>query len=215
MIVHDEWLLTSGRVAVHLPTATGVVADLHLSYDEARRRRGEAIPLVSIGDELAPLRATLARHEVRRVVVAGDLFEERPGAERVAELLRWFEATGVSLVGLAPGNHDRGLDAEALGVPVPKEGVDVGGWRVLHGHGRWPAGRLVCGHFHPWLHWGRARVPCYLVGPRAIVLPPYSADARGVDVLPQQRWARYRCCAIVEDAVLDLGELGRLQPRRR
>src|SRR5438270_5847367 len=36
MIVHEDWLLTPVRAAVHLPTATAVVADLHLGYELAR-----------------------------------------------------------------------------------------------------------------------------------------------------------------------------------
>ena len=36
LLHQDEWLLTPERVAVHLPTSTGVVADLHLGYEEAR-----------------------------------------------------------------------------------------------------------------------------------------------------------------------------------
>jgi hypothetical protein len=115
VIVHTDWLLTPERVAVHTPTATAVVADLHLGYDEARRRRGEAIPLASLDEELAPLRRVLARHEVRSVVVAGDLFEERGGAARAREFLAWFVATGVTLTAVVPGNHDRGLREEETG----------------------------------------------------------------------------------------------------
>jgi uncharacterized protein len=213
VIVHGDWLLTPQRVAVHRPSATGVVADLHVGYDAARRRRGEAIPLANLAEELSPLTTAIHNHGVKRVVVAGDLFEERGGTVRAAEVLAWFTAAGVELV-VVPGNHDRGLRAEA-GLPLAPGGVDVGGWRVLHGDGRWPAGRLMCGHFHPWLRWGPADVPCYLVGERAMVLPPFSADARGVDVVPQQRWAKYRCCAVAEDTVLDMGELKKLQDRRR
>lgn len=212
MIVHEDWVLTPQRVVVHRPTATAVVADLHVGYDTARRRRGEAIPLAILSEELAPLATVVSRHAVKRVVVAGDLFEERGGAARAADVLAWFTAAAVELL-VVPGNHDRGLRAET-GLPLHTGGVDVGGWRVLHGDGRWPAGRLVCGHFHPWLRWGPVDVPCYLVGERAIVLPPFSADARGVDVVPQQRWAKYRCCAVAEDAVLDMGALKKLQERR-
>src|SRR5262245_58337913 len=71
VIVHEDWLLTPQRVAVHRPTATGVVADLHLGYDAARRRRGEAIPLANLAAELAPLSTVIGKHAVKRVVVAG------------------------------------------------------------------------------------------------------------------------------------------------
>ncbi len=44
MHVEEDWLLTPCRMAIHLPTATGLLADLHLGYERARCRSGEAIP---------------------------------------------------------------------------------------------------------------------------------------------------------------------------
>ncbi len=75
MIVHDDWLLTPHRAAVHLPTATGVIADLHLGYDEVRRRRGDAVPAFDAREVLARLEQ-LAQHGVRRLLIAGDLCED-------------------------------------------------------------------------------------------------------------------------------------------
>ena len=39
-----NWLLTPERAAIHLPTATAVLADLHLGYNEVRCGTGEAVP---------------------------------------------------------------------------------------------------------------------------------------------------------------------------
>src|SRR5205085_3477429 len=109
MRVHDDWLLTPERAALHLPTGTAVVADLHLGYDQVRRRGGEAVPAVGLEEALAALGAVVFRHDVRRLVIAGDLFEDGRCAGQAAELLNWLAAAGVELVGLVPGNHDRGL----------------------------------------------------------------------------------------------------------
>src|SRR5262249_16265008 len=73
-------------VAVHTPTATAVVADLHLGYHAARRRRGEAVPVPALGDVLAPLAAVLRRRSLRRIVVAGALFEDGVVEAVLAEL---------------------------------------------------------------------------------------------------------------------------------
>src|SRR5437660_10883840 len=73
--MEDDWLLTSARAAVHRPTATAVLSDLHLGYAEARRRSGEAIPAVDLNSVLAPLASVLAPLRVRRLVIAGALFE--------------------------------------------------------------------------------------------------------------------------------------------
>ena len=214
MLIHDEWRLTPQRVAVHLPTATAVLADLHLGYNEARRRDGEAVPPADLGLILAPLRSAAAAHGVRRVVIAGDLFESGPVASLAADLVRWMRQADLELAAVAPGNHDRGLAADARGLPIHPDGCMVGRWRVVHGDGRLPDGPVVHGHEHPWARWsGRVGGPCYLVGADRIVLPAYSEDAAGVNVVNARKWRRFRCCVVAGDRVLDFGELAALKKR--
>jgi putative SbcD/Mre11-related phosphoesterase len=209
MMVHDDWLLTPERAAVHLPTATAVVADLHLGYNEARRRNGDAVPMAGVDEALGPLLPVLERHGLKRLVVAGDLFEERWDPELAADFLRRLTAAGVEVAGVVPGNHDRAIKEQSDPLPIYPRGLDLGRWRVVHGDGRLPRGLLVHGHFHPWLRWGRVSTPCYLVGERRLILPAFSRDARGVDVTGQRAWRRYRCCAVAGAEVLDLGPLER------
>ncbi len=208
MRVHDDWLLTAERAAVYLPARTAVVADLHLGYAEARRRAGEAVPCVPLETALAPLGAVLATRRCRRLVIAGDLFEDAWRADVAEELLHWLDRRGVELSGVVPGNHDRQLPAS--GLPLAPSGVVLGRWRVVHGDGVVPAGRLVCGHFHPWLRRGPVSAPCFLVGAERIVLPAFSRDARGVNVCRHPGWRPYRCCAVAEGEVLDLGPVAGL-----
>jgi metallophosphoesterase superfamily enzyme len=207
--VHDDWLLTPERAAVHLPTTTAVVADLHLGYAEARRRAGEAVPSVPLETVLAPLEAVFAGRRCRRLVIAGDLFEDAWRPEVAADLLGWLGRRGVGLSAVVPGNHDRHLPSS--GLPLAPGGVVLGRWRVVHGDGVLPVGPLVCGHFHPWLRRGPVSAPCYLVGAKRIVLPAFSPDARGVNVCGQPGWRQYRCCAIADGEVLDLGAVAGLR----
>jgi putative SbcD/Mre11-related phosphoesterase len=212
--VLDEWLLTPARAAVHLPTRTAVAADLHLGYDRVRRRGGEAVPARAIAEELSPLRDLLHRGKIQRLVIAGDLFEDSryQREEMVEELLAWVEEARVELVGVVPGNHDRGLGGTLL--PVCPGGIELGGWRIVHGDGERVEGPIVQGHEHPYLSCRPgAEGPCFLVAPGHLVLPAYSADAAGVNVLGAPRWSRYRCCAIAGERVLDFGELGELRKR--
>jgi metallophosphoesterase superfamily enzyme len=211
MRVHDEWLLTPERAAVHLPTATAVLADLHFGYDLARRRAGEAVPRFCLREALAPLRSCRDRAGVRRLVVAGDLFEEQADPALAAELSERLGELGVEFAGLVPGNHDRGAERAGGRWPVFPGGLELGGWRVVHGDRRLPAGRVVHGHLHPSLRWGRVTAPCFLVSEQRIVLPAYSLDAHGVSVLSRRAWRRYRCCVVAGSEVLDLGKLERLQ----
>ncbi len=209
-----EWLLTPERVVLHLPTATAVVADLHLGYDEARRRRGEAVPARPPAEQLAPLGRALARHGCRRLVVAGDLLEDGHCQNALAELRAWLRAAGVELVGVVPGNHDAGLAGATGELPLCPEGVLLGEWRVVHGDGELPEGPAVQGHEHPWFRWrGRLSGPCYLVGPTRLVVPAYSDDAAGVNVRGDRRWRDFRCLVIAGEEVLDFGELRSLGRR--
>src|SRR5262245_45548703 len=142
MLVHADWLLTPQRVAVHLPTGTAVAADLHLGYDQARRRRGDAVPLTDLDDLLAALDAirglTPPTHlrgltPPARLVIAGDLFEDSAGRALVPDLLRWLDGRGIELAGVVPGNHDRGLARAEPSLPVFPDGVRLGEWLVVHG----------------------------------------------------------------------------------
>jgi len=208
-----DWLLTPRRVAVHLPTRTAVAGDLHLGYDRARRRGGEAVPPRSIEEELGPLRRSLEEQGVSRLVVAGDLFEDArfERDEMVEELLGWASRHGVELAAVVPGNHDRGL-GDATDLPLRREGARLGEWAVVHGDAERREGPVVQGHEHPWLRW-RPGVegPCYLVAEGHLVVPAYSADAAGVNVLGQPRWAQYRACVIAGEQVLDFGPVGGLR----
>lgn len=155
------------------------------------------------------MRAALS---VRKLVIAGDLIENRAGNAQVGVFLDWLRANGLELTAVVPGNHDRGGAFE--GLPVCRDGVLLGKWRVLHGDGPLPAGRLVLGHFHPCLRWGRVDAPCYLVGRGRLLLPAFSRDARGVNVLGMSEWQADRCAVIAGREVLDLGAVGAITRRQ-
>jgi putative SbcD/Mre11-related phosphoesterase len=214
MRVLTDWELTPDRAAVHLPTRTAVAADLHLGYAEARQRDGDAVPAVPVAAMLAPLRRTFDTYQVRRLVIGGDLFEAGPSQALIDELLAWLKDAGVELAAVVPGNHDG--DIQKLGrLSVHPDGFDLDGWRVVHGDAKRPTGRVVQGHEHPILRWGNGlTAPCYLVGRRHLVLPAFSTDAAGANVLKGGDWPAYRCCAIAGADVLDFGKLADLRPKR-
>jgi putative SbcD/Mre11-related phosphoesterase len=213
MLVLADWLLTAERTAVHLPGGTAVVADLHLGYDEARRRAGEAVPETSVADQLDPLLRVLQRQGLRRLVIAGDLLEDGRCDKALDEFHRWIDASPLEMVAVVPGNHDPALqDFGSERCQLCRNGTDLGGWQVVHGDGRLPTGPIVHGHEHPRAVWTeRLAGPCYLVAPERLVLPAYSAEAAGVNVLGNRRWSHYRCCVIAGDQVLDFGPVGRLR----
>src|SRR3954451_18547391 len=105
----DPWRLTPEGGAIHPGERLAVVADVHLGYEWARGRGGGCVPAHSLAETLAKLDRLLARGEIDRLVVAGDLVESprfcRRTAADLAALGRWLADRGVSLVALA-GNHD-------------------------------------------------------------------------------------------------------------
>jgi metallophosphoesterase superfamily enzyme len=234
MLVLADWLLTAERVAVHLPTATAIVADPHLGYAEARRRGGEAVPDETLDEQLAGLARVLHRQQTRRLVIAGDLLEDGRCRGALGAFLEWLNRHGFELAAIVPGNHDVGLEALSISNvkhPLYPQGFTLGKWQVVHGDGRIPEGKVVHGHEHPCIRWSpRVRAmrpyvrgggnapgtidgPCYLVGERRLILPAFSTEAAGVNVLSSRRWRSYRCYVVAGDCVLDVGEVSRLRSR--
>jgi len=187
------WAHSSGALWI-AESQTAIVADVHLGYSWAQRRRGELGPLADfrtrekllrLADDLKPL----------RIVFLGDLVHApRPCApER-----EWIENTLVELKGRAEliavrGNHDRAfsrefghLEIDALESWSASNLIAVHGDRFNFAH---PDGQtLVLGHFHPCLGVKDAagasqKLPLYLASPRCVLLPAFSPFARGYDVI--------------------------------
>jgi metallophosphoesterase superfamily enzyme len=201
MTPFPDWLLTPQRVAIHQPTATAVVADLHLGYHEARRQSGDAIPLPDLNTILAPLLTVLERGIVKSLLIAGDLFERAFDAALWSDFYLRLRNTGVHFEGLIPGNHDRALTGD---LPLLPEGKQLGSWHVVHGDGVIPPTPTVLGHFHPSIRQGGRKVPCYIAAADRLFLPAYSKDAAGVSALPMIGRHGYCCFAIVSGTVVEM-----------
>ncbi len=208
--VHDDWLLTPYRLAVHEPTATAVIADVHLGYREARRQTGDAIPLLDVATQLSPLDKARRRFAFDKLIVAGDLFERGARQELFDRFLHELEALSIALAGFVPGNHDRGWEALQPAAAVVPHGILVGTWRIVHGDASPLADlsgveKVVAGHWHPAVrHQGR-RVPCYLVGANMLILPAFSADAAGWSSVAERSCHSFQRVGIVNGRVIDCG----------
>jgi uncharacterized protein len=172
---------------------TAVIADLHLGYSWAQRRRGELGPLVDIRtrDKLFQCRDQL---RPKRVVFLGDIVH----APRSCEPERaWIEETlrqlgeNAELIAVR-GNHDREFAAEF----APLDLVHVEAWSdrsltAMHGdrfEAAWQEGHtLVLGHLHPALAIRDAsgaaqKLPVFLANSQCVILPAFSPFARGYNV---------------------------------
>lgn len=180
--------------ALWLPEAqTAIIADIHLGYSWAQRRRGELGPLA---DERTRSKLFELRDELqpKRFVFLGDVVHApRPCApER-----EYIEETFGALVAQAElvavrGNHDRHFAREFGHLQCQTtEAWSEGAITAVHGDRftfAWPeAHTLIMGHLHPSFAVRDAsgaghRMPIFLVSDSCLILPAFSPFARGYDV---------------------------------
>ncbi len=217
--VYDEWRLTPEGAAIHLVEQTAVVADLHLGYEWARGAAGDCVIAHSLVETLARLALVLVHAPVTRLIVAGDLVESprpcRRTSDDVRELCEWLAGRGITLLVLE-GNHDRGLqprsNVNSRSLSAMPSTCVVANWTIGHGHLPIKGERTISGHHHPVLQVERTTAPCFLVGPRRIVLPAFSCNAAGCDVgtasVPKSWLANpLRCLVSTGSELLDFGPL--------
>ncbi len=206
------WLLTSQGALVHAGSHTAVIADLHLGYEWARGRQGDLLPAHSLEQTHARLKALFETLPIRRVVIAGDFFESRRPclrARKEAEALAsWIDRQGVDLVALR-GNHDP--ENTLAGSTLV-----LAGWTIHHGDQARSCDRMIIGHIHPAVLLAGVKAPCFLVSDRCVVLPAFSDDAAGVNMIRHALTAplvdhRFRCVAISNEALFDFGPLDDLR----
>ena len=175
-------------------TSTAVIADLHLGYSWAQRRRGELGPLADCRTREKVL-ALRDRLQPKRIVFLGDVVHApRPCAPERA----WIEdilnqlASGAQLIAVR-GNHDRRFASEFRHLAFQ----DVLTWSdgsVTAAHGdrmdfAWPENHtLILGHLHPALairdsSGAGHKMPVFLGNRHCLVLPAFSPFARGCDII--------------------------------
>ncbi len=208
----DGWVLTSEGAAVRVEEKLAVIADVHLGYEWARASKGDMVPAHSLDESIAKLGRLLDRGPIETLVVAGDLVESSRPCERTARdvqaLTNWLKDRGVNLVRIK-GNHDE------RGIELVDE-LSVAGWTIAHGHKKKkPAGRFIMGHHHPLFRACGVASPCFVVGERMIVLPAFSPNAAGVNVLSgylsdATDIRALRCIAAIDQEIRDFGMLSGL-----
>ncbi|MHC1762960.1 MAG: metallophosphoesterase [Verrucomicrobiia bacterium] len=188
------WL--DARRAVWLaPERVLAVADLHLGYPWVQRRAGQLLPIGAPDDTLERLMALMESYSPERVVLLGDIVHRAclDLPQLGAELRNFLTTLGSSCrVQLVGGNHDRNLEKLLnflrLDCLVESQ-VSAGPHLLLHGDTepdeeqtvsrRSDSGFIVMGHEHPAVRLGdgvasSARCPCFLIGPRLLVVPAFS-----------------------------------------
>ncbi len=168
--------------------ATLFVADLHLGKADTFQASGIPVPAAVTQSDLARLSALLHATSAQRLVILGDFFHaaSSQSAGVVAQLGSWRAAhAGVEML-LVTGNHDlhagpppAQLDIRACGIEAT-----IGPFACIHAPSAEPAYYTLCGHIHPAALLSEragnrsgsrsARLPCFHVGPRQMILPAFS-----------------------------------------
>lgn len=186
-----------------------LVSDLHLGKADAMRSFGSAVPAEAIlRDELSRLEAAILTSGVSRVLVLGDLLHAPAGlSEMLVQTVKaWVEATGVTLE-VIPGNHDRclGRVAAAWKLVIHPPLLEEGPFMFTH-DGAGAGGPFVWGgHVHPAVivrnGGDRIRLPAFVVGPGAAILPAFSRFTAGV---PMRTGGKDRVFGVCEGKVLEI-----------
>jgi len=202
-----------------------IIADLHLGYEIAMAREGFYLPRV-FREVVGNLTDLIEHERPKRLIVNGDLKHSFiPEWRERAELRAFFEEIGplVDEVVLVRGNHDVGtLWLRELGVEVVDE-LQLGRWKLVHGHRAVEGERFIIGHEHPAVRLrdevgAVVKAPAFLFGEKLIVLPAFSPWAYGNDVLRETVSPLMRSCpgdfrvlVPLGDELLDFGRLSRLR----
>jgi DNA ligase-associated metallophosphoesterase len=196
------------------------VADVHFGRIASYRARGAPVPGDTLGDMLDRLGRIIDRVSAQRLVVLGDLVQERAGltdgvVQRVAEAMASWNVS----IGLIPGNHERQTGSLPTSWPIEQmsPGVRMGPFGLYHhprvereaashaGEGTSEVFELA-GHYHPTarLEFGgdRLRLPCFALGQNGAILPAFHTMTNGVEM----RSDTYRLFVIAEGEVISLQE---------
>jgi putative SbcD/Mre11-related phosphoesterase len=215
-----RWQFLPEGVLWHERAKAIVIADLHLGYEMSRARGGDFLPLYTVRNVIDRLQPIFDFTSCETLVVAGDVIESSTAIGRnsnaLAELVDWLDRQGVKPV-FVKGNHD------AKGLGNYPDSVEIDGWVIHHGHDDSAVpGRLhspeISGHIHPMMRWKGHRFPVFLSTRNRILLPAFSADAAGVDILnttkfPDSMWADHDCWVCRSGDVVPFGQLRTLRAR--
>jgi len=176
-----------GDRAVYRPsTQSLLIADLHLGKADLFRRAGIGLPRGGTVHDLQRLDALIAARPVRSLWLLGDVLHGAVFDAAWRDHWRhWRERHAQVEFVAVRGNHDRALDAGALGLRDAGSSVVDGGLVLRHDPVPHPTLHVLCGHVHPQceLPGLRRRFPAFWLREGMTVLPAFSHFTAGVTPL--------------------------------
>jgi DNA ligase-associated metallophosphoesterase len=194
---------------------TLLVADLHLGKAATFRRAGIPVPEGSSQRDLERLGQLVQAHEVRRLVVLGDLFHARSGCtpQVFAEFASLRSRMPDTSVVLVLGNHDRAVGRlpDTLGLDACIPCLDEPPFHFVHEPATGVAASdrdmfTVAGHLHPTVtirspSGDRLADRCFVAEPSLLVLPAFGSFTGGHRIDPAESM---RLWIARDDGVVDV-----------
>ncbi len=181
--------------ALYLPEEeTLLVADVHWGKAASFRASHIPMPTGSTAADLARLSQALLHSGARRLVVLGDLLHARSGRQpgTLAAVSAWRERHADIEMVLVRGNHDThaGDPPAELRIACHDAPWPLGPFTCVHDPSLDPPipsadeSYLLGGHLHPTIALTgrgrlRVRLPCFVFGARAGILPAFSSFTGG------------------------------------
>jgi DNA ligase-associated metallophosphoesterase len=169
------------------------IADIHFGKAAAFRSFGIPVPRGTTSENLDALDALIDATGAQHVLFLGDFLHARAAhaAGTQAAMLAWRRRRQDLVLTLVRGNHDKhaGDPADALGIALVDEPYTVGALSFCHHPDLDAPGYVLAGHVHPVYvlatRFDALRLPCFVVGPRRMMLPSFGSFTGGHTIRPE------------------------------
>jgi uncharacterized protein len=170
-----------------------IIADIHFGKAAAFRSWGIPVPRGTTSENLHALDELVALTGARQVLFLGDFLHARAAhaASTQAAMLDWRMKNSKLDLTLVRGNHDKhaGDPAARLGIELVDEPWTLGPYSFCHHPDIDAPGYVLAGHVHPvYVLATRSdalRLPCFIAGPRRMILPSFGAFTGGHALRPE------------------------------
>jgi DNA ligase-associated metallophosphoesterase len=186
-----------------------MIADIHFGKAAAFRANGVPVPHGTTAQNLEAIDTLLQAHPVQHIVFLGDFLHAKAAqrSDGLSHLIRWRDQYPGLRMTLVRGNHDRhaGDPPAQLNMELVDEPYCLGPFVLCHHPEPRADGYVLAGHVHPVFRLAAAgdslRLPCFLFGPEAAILPSFGAFTGGYQVMPGQD---DRVFVTTDDAVFEV-----------
>ena len=170
-----------------------IIADIHFGKAAAFRSWGIPVPKGTTSENLDALDELVTLTGARHVLFLGDFLHARAAhaAGTQAAMLAWRQRRRELVLTLVRGNHDKhaGDPAAQLGIDLVDEPYTVGPFSFCHHPDVDAPGYVLAGHVHPVYvlatRFDALRLPCFIAGPRRMILPSFGAFTGGHALRPE------------------------------